>query len=324
MRRQARAAACLCAGVLNLLGAEPRVTVGSPTLEGDMVAGEGPSWDPAGYLYFVGKDRISRRDSQGKVEIFREPAGGPNGSLIDPQGRLLICEAGARRVTRTERDGSITVLADSYEGSRFNSPNDLSIDSKGRIYFTDPRYGKRETMEIRDKSGRLIEGVYRIDAPGKVTRIIAPEVERPNGILVSPDDRFLYLADNNNNKVGGARKLLRFDLKPDGTIDPGSRKVIFDWHTARGPDGFKMDQQGRLFVAAGLNKPNPPFETTGEFKGGIYVISPSGALLEFVAILKDETTNCTFGGPDLKTLFVTAGGTLWSIRVNTPGRITFQ
>ncbi len=324
LRRQAHGAVCVCAAALGLAHAEPRITAGDPKLEGDVVAGEGPSWDPAGYLYFVGKNRISRRDSQGKIEIYREPAGGPNGSLIDPQGRLLICEAGARRVTRTERDGSITVLAESYEGSKFNSPNDLSIDSKGRIYFTDPRYGKRETMEMRDKAGRLVEGVYRIDAPGKVARIIASEVERPNGILVSPDDRFLYVADNNNNKVGGARKLLRFDLKPDGTVNPGSRKVIFDWHAARGPDGFKMDREGRLFIAAGLNKPNPPFETTDEFKGGIYVISPSGKLLEFVAIPKDETTNCTFGGHDLKTLFVTAGGTLWSIRVNTPGRIAYR
>ena len=298
------------------------VTAGSPKLEGDMAAGEGPSWDPAGYLYFTGRDRISRRDLQGKVEVFRQPAGGANGSLIDPARRLLICEASDRRVTRTERDGSITVLADSYEGKRFNSPNDLSIDSKGRIYFTDPRYGRRDTMEIRDGSGRLVEGVYRIDAPGRVTRIVSGEVDRPNGILVSPGDRYLYIADNNNNTAGGARKLWRFDLKADGTIDPGSRKLIFDWHTARGPDGFKMDQDGRLFVAAGLNKAHPPFETVDEFKGGIYILSPAGELLEFVAIPNDEVTNCAFGGPDLKTLFVTAGGTLWSIPVRTPGRIT--
>jgi gluconolactonase len=303
---------------LSLYAADQRITVGDPKLEGEMVAGEGPSWDPAGYLYFVGKNRISRRDSHGKVEVFREPAGGPNGSLLDPQGRLLICEAAARRVTRTEPDGSITVLADNYEGKRFNSPNDLTIDSKGRIYFTDPRYGKRDSMEMRE------EGVYRIDAPGKVTRIISTELERPNGILVSPDDRYLYVADNNNNKVGGARKLVRFDLHADGTIDPASRKLIFDWHTARGPDGFKMDQQGRFFVAAGLNKANPPYETTEEFKGGIFILSPEGALLEFVSIPKDEVTNCAFGGPDLKTLFVTAGGSLWSIRVNTPGRITYH
>ena len=279
------------------------------------MAGEGPSWDPAGYLYFTGRDRISRRDSHGKVEVFRQPAGGANGTLIDPERRLLVCEASARRVTRTERDGSITVLAAGYEGKRFNSPNDLTIDSRGRTYFTDPRYGKRDDME-------MIEGVYRIDAPGKVARIIGGEVNRPNGILVSPDDRYLYVADNNNNTAGGARKLWRFDLKADGTIDARSRKPIFDWRTGRGPDGLKIDREGRLFVAAGLNSPHPPYETADEFKGGIYILSPAGELLEFVAIPKDEVTNCAFGGSDLKTLFVTAGGTLWSVGVRTPGRIT--
>src|SRR5215472_14950792 len=174
----------------------PRITTGSPKFEGEMSAGEGPSWDPAGYLYFVGGNRITRRDMAGKVEIYRAPAGGANGTLIDSERRLLVCEALARRVTRTERDGSITVLADRYEGKRFNSPNDLSIDSKGRVYFTDPRYGRRDSMEMD------VEAVYRIDAPGKVTRLTtAKDVDRPNGILVSPDDKYLYVADNNNNNV---------------------------------------------------------------------------------------------------------------------------
>jgi len=143
--------------------------------------------------------------------------------LFDHQGRLLTCEARNRRVTRTEADGAITVLADSYGGKKFNSPNDLTIDSKGRIYFTDPRYGPRDTMEIRDANGKLVEGVYRINAPGKVERVIAREVERPNGVLVSPGDRHLFVADNNNNVVGGARKLWRFDLNPDGSVNASSR-----------------------------------------------------------------------------------------------------
>ncbi len=290
------------------------VTIGGPKFEGDVSAGEGPSWDPAGYLYFTGSNKISRRGADGKIEVYRQPAGGANGSLVDRERRLVICEAQERRVTRTERNGSITVLAENYAGKRFNSPNDLSIDSRGRIYFTDPRYGRRDSMEM------TVEGVYRIDAPGKVTRIIG-ELERPNGILVSSLDRYLYVADNNNNKVGGARKLWRFDLKPDGTIDPNSRKLIFDWKNGRGPDGFKMDAEGRLYVAAGLNKPHPPYETADEFKGGIYILSPEGKLLEFVPIPRDEVTNCAFGGADLKTLFVTAGGSLWSIRTNAPGWI---
>jgi gluconolactonase len=298
-------------------GADRRVTAGPPKLEGEMAAGEGPSWDPAGYLYFVGQERISRRSINGKVEIYRDHVAGPNGSLVDPEGRLLVTEAGARRVTRTERDGSITVLAERYEGKRFNSPNDLALDSKGRIYFTDPRYGRRDTMEMQ------IEGVYRIEGPQSVTRILgAPDIDRPNGILVSPDDRYLYVADNNNNTVGGARKLWRFDLKVDGSVDPGSRKLIFDWRNARGPDGLKMDSKGLLYVAAGLNKPNPPAETADEFKGGIYVLSPAGELVEFIPIPKDEVTNCAFGGRDLKTLFVTAGGSLWSVRVKTAGLVS--
>jgi gluconolactonase len=294
-----------------------RITVSAPKLEGDVGAGEGPSWDPAGYLYFVGQNRISRRTPDGKVEVYRDNAGGPNGSLVDPEGRLLVTEATARRVTRTERDGTITVLAERYEGKRFNSPNDLAIDSKGRVYFTDPRYGRRDSMEMQ------VEGVYRIDGPQTVTRILeAPAVDRPNGILVSPDDRYLYIADNNNNTPGAARKLWRFDLKPDGTADPGSRKLIFDWKTARGPDGFKMDRKGLFYVAAGLNKPHPPAETADEFKGGVYVLSPAGELLEFIPIPRDEVTNCAFGGRDLKTLFITAGGSLWSVRVKNPGVVS--
>lgn len=301
--------------LMPLQAADELVTTGPPKLVADNVsAGEGPSWDPRGWLYFVGDSRISRLLSDGRIEVFREPVGGPNGSVVDREGRLLVTEAGARRVTRTERDGSVTVLAERYQGKRFNSPNDLALDSRGRIYFTDPRYGKRDNMEMP------VEGVYRVDAPGQVVRILgAPDVDRPNGILVAPRDRYLYIADNNNNNSGAARKLWRFDLRPDGTVDARSRKLIFDWHTGRGPDGLKMDRDGRLYVAAGLNRPHPPFETADEFKGGIYVLSPAGELIEFVPIPRDEVTNCAFGGSDLKTLYVTAGGSLWSVPVETPG-----
>jgi gluconolactonase len=132
------------------------------------------------------------------------------------------------------------------------------------------------------------------------------------------------VADNNNNNIGGARKIWRFDLKSDGTIDSKTKKLIFDWKTSRGPDGFKMDRENRLFVAAGLNVANPPYETVEPFRAGVYVISEEGALLDFIAIPKDETANCAFGGADLKTLFITAGGTLWSIGVKTPGRISSE
>jgi gluconolactonase len=295
-----------------------------PKNEGSIGAGEGPAWHPSGGLYFTGQNHIGRRDPSGSVHVFRESAGGANGLLFDRQLRLVVCESRNRRITRTEANGDVTVLADVYEGHHFNSPNDLTIDSKGRIYFSDPRYGRRDDMEMRDAEGRFMEGVYRIDAPGKVTRVIGREVERANGVLVSPDDKFLYVADNNNNNAGGARKLWRFGLNADGSIDPASRKLIFDWRDGRGPDGVKQDRQGRLYAAAGLNKAHPPFESAEEFKGGVYILSTEGKLLAFVPVPVDEVTNCAFGDTDLKTLFITAGGTLWSIRVDTPGFVAWK
>jgi len=237
----------------------------------------------------------------------------------------VMCEPVQRRVSRLEKDGTVTVLTDKYEGKRYNQPNDLTIDTRGRIYFSDPRYGDRANMEIVDSAGRKIEGVYRIDLddadkPTQVTRIITHEVDRPNGLVVTPDDKYLFVADNNNNTDGGARRLYRFDLNANGTVNFATQKLIHDWKNTRGPDGMKLDAAGRLFVAAGLNRQNPPFETQSEPTAGVYVFSPDGKLLEFIPIPRDETTNCAFGGDDLKTLYVTAGGSLWSIPVNTPGR----
>ncbi len=282
-------------------------------------AGEGPAWKD-GSLYFTDGKHINRRGPDGRVTVFRDAARAhsSNGLMFDREGRLIACESGARRVTRTEKDGSLTVLASRYQGRRFNTPNDLTMDSKGRIYFTDPRYGQRDGMEILDAAGKPIEGVYRIDAPGKVTLVNTPGIERPNGILVSPGDEFLYVCDNNNNNHGGARRLVRFRLHPDGTVDGGSGKVIFDWRDSRGPDGMKMDTAGRLYVAAGVNKANE-YETT-RFKAGCYILSPAGRLLDFVPTAPDEACNCALAGPDGKTLYITSGNHLWSIPVNTPGQ----
>ena len=179
-------------------------------------------------------------------------------------------------------------------------------------------------MEQRTTNGKTIEGVYRIDPDGKVSRVIGREVDRANGVLVSADDKYLFVADNNNDTVGGARKLWRFDLKADGTVDPKSQKLLYDWGKGRGPDGVKQDAKGRLYVAGGLNKPNPPSEPATDVKGGIYVIDPeSGKLLAFLGVPTDEVTNCAFGGDDLKTLYITGGGTLYSIRTTTPGRVVW-
>jgi len=284
-------------------------------------AGEGPAWHPKLGVFTSGGGHIYRLDHQGKSSIFRKNAG-TNGLLWDAQGRLLACEPVLRRVTRTEADGKITVLTDRYQGKRYNQPNDLTVDSAGRIYFSDPRYGDRKGMEQME-DGKTVEGVYRIDLDGTVTRVIGREVQRANGVLVSANGKYLYVADNNNDTIGGARKLWRFDLDGQGNVDRKSRKLIYDWGKGRGPDGLKEDDKGRLYVAAGLNKPNPPAEPATDVKGGIYVLSPEGKLLAFLPVPTDEVTNCAFGGPDRRTLYITGGGVLYSIRTTTPGRLVY-
>jgi gluconolactonase len=285
------------------------------------VAGEGPAWDPKLGVLTSGNGHINRLDTAGKSSVHRKDAG-TNGLLFDRDGSLLACEPVQRRVTRTSPDGKLTVLTDSFGGKKYNQPNDITVDSKGRIYFSDPRYGPRDGMEQLDKDGKTVEGVYLIDTDGKVHRVIGREVERANGVLVSADDKYLYVADNNNDTIGGARTLWRFDLN-DGNVDAKSKKKIFDWGKGRGPDGLKQDEMGRLYVAGGLNKPNPPGEPAEDVKGGIYVLSPEGKLLEFLPVPTDEVTNCAFGGEDRKTLFITGGGVLYSIRTTTPGRVVW-
>jgi gluconolactonase len=286
------------------------------------VGGEGPAWHPKLGIYCSGNNDLNRVSLDGRVSVVRKGAG-TNGLLWDSRGRLVACEPGLRRVTRTEPDGKMTVLAEKFDGMRFTEPNDLTVDSKGRIYFSDPCYGERSKIEMKDETGRTVEGVYRIDPDGKVTRVVGREVERANGVLVSGDDKYLYAADNNNNARGGARKLWRFDLKADGSADLKSRKLVYDWGAGRGPDGLKQDEKGRLYVAAGLNRPNPPFEPAADVKGGIYVLDPEGKLLTFLPVPTDEVTNCAFGGEDRKTLYITGGGTLYSIRTMTPGRVVY-
>lgn len=283
--------------------------------------GEGPVWHPKFGVFTSGNDNhLYLLGLDGKQKVFRKDAG-TNGLLLDAKGRLVSCDSEARRMSRTDLDtGKVTILTDRYDGKRYNNPNDLTIDSQGRIYFSDPRYGKRDGMEILDDKGRTIEGVYRIDPDNKVTRIIGRELERPNGVLVSADEKYLFVADNNNSDLKGARKLWRFNLKKDGTVDFASKKMLYDWSPGRGPDGIKADREGRLYVAAGLNKPNA-VEPAKDKKGGIYVFTPEGKLLTFLPVPRDEVTNCAFGGPDLRTLYVTGGGTLYSIRTVTPGRV---
>ncbi len=284
-------------------------------------AGEGPAWDPKLGLLYSGHGNIMRLARDQQVIDHRKGAG-TNGLLFDRDGSLLACEPKLRRVTRTDTNGKLHVLAEKYEGMAFNQPNDITVDSKGRVYFSDPQYGDRSKMEMVDSQGRKVEGVYRIDYDGSVNRVITHEVDRPNGLVVTADDRFLYVADNNNNEAGGARKLWRFALQSDGSLDKASQKLVYDWGTSRGPDGMVLDTAGRLYVAGGLNRADRKVETN-EKLGGVYVFSPTGEFLQFVNIPRDEVTNCTFGGDDLKTLFITAGGTLWSLRTTTAGHLVW-
>jgi gluconolactonase len=326
MRPIAISSLCLLASLAPARAADERIFEPGAKLKleaSDGAGGEGPAWHPKLGILSSGGNHIYQLDRDGKSRVWRKNAG-TNGLLFDRKGRLLACDSEGRRMVRIDpQDGKLTILTDRFNGKRYNTPNDLTLDSQNRLYFSDPRYGPRDGMEIRDDRGRTVEGVYRLDPDGKVTRVIGREVERANGVLVSAGDRYLYVADNNNDNAGGARKLWRFGLRKDGSVNLESKKLLYDWGKGRGPDGLKQDREGRLYVAAGLNKPNPPFEPADDVKGGIYVLSPEGKLLTFLPVPRDEVTNCAFGGDDRKTLYITAGGTLYSIRTATPGRLVW-
>ena len=175
-------------------------------------------------------------------------------------------------------------------------------------------------MEILDEEGKPIEGVYRIDANRSVTRILSHEIHRPNGIAISVDERFLFVADNASGQPDGNRKLWRFDLDDDGNANPDSRLELFDWRSRlgidRGPDGMALGKDGNLYVTAGWNFNDAPTSEPRIYKAGVYVIDPSGqGLQRFIPIPQDDITNCAFGGEDGNTLFITAGQRLFSVEI---------
>lgn len=275
---------------------------------GDLKFSEGPAWNPKEqFLLFedTPRNRMMKLDKDGKVTVFREPSGRSNGLAWDKQGRLVVCEGnsgGNRRVTRTEKDGKIVVLADNYQGKKLNSPNDITIDGKGRIYFTDPRYSKREELEL-DK-----EAVYRIDPDGKLTRII-DSLTRPNGIAVTADGKTLYIADNAS--PGGVVTLVAFDLDARG--DARNQRVLYDFREGRGIDGMALDDKGRLWATAGTKE-----------KAGIYVfeIDARRATAKVATVIPtpEDPTNVTFGGKRRDILYITTTASVFKIQTAVKGK----
>ena len=249
---------------------------------------EGPTVAEDGTVYFtdLGNNRIMRLSTDGQLSTFRQPSHRANGLIFDSEWRLLACESGdgdtvLPRVTRTNMEtGEIEVIADAFEGKQLHSPNDLSFDTRGRIYFTD-RPGPNPRP---DQTG--VHGVYRVDPDGTIARI-----------LTEPEIR-------------------AYDLSDAGTVS--NMRVFHDFSPGRSGDGMTIDSDGNLYVAAGLNRRRGTSETL-DTVAGIHVFSPDGELLEHIPIPEDTITNAAFGGPDLRTLYVTAGKTLFSIRTDVTG-----
>jgi len=266
---------------------------------------EGPTADAAGNVYFTETrtHRIMKLATDGTLSVFRENSNGANGLVFDPEWRLVACEGNQARprVTRTDmKSGRVEVLADNSMGLKLTAPNDVTFDNQGRLYFTDLPGGT----------------VHRIDPDGKVVRILErPAIQRPNGITISPDGRILYLVEANQAE-GGARMLRAYDLLPDGSV--ANMRVFVNFYPGRSSDGITIDSEGNVYCAAGLNQPRGTSETL-DTKAGIHVFSPAGRRIRFVPIYEDTVTNVCFGGPDLKTVYVTAGKSLFRFRVEVAG-----
>lgn len=279
-------------------------------LKGGFKWSEGPVWIKSeGHLLFsdVPMNKIHKWDPTKGHSVFMDPSGyegesknrepGSNGLMLDGQGRLVVCDHGNRRVYRVEKDGTKTTLADKYQGKKFNSPNDLVINSKGDIYFTDPPYGL---------GGRKAEldfyGVYRLTPDGKVT-LLTKELTRPNGIALSPDEKTLYVAQSHKP----APIFQAYAIKEDGTTDENGKtlynaKKFADAGDPGMPDGMCIDVKGNLWA-------------TGP--GGVLVISPEGKLLGRL-LMGQPTANCAFGD-DGTTLYITSNDRLCKVKIKVKG-----
>jgi gluconolactonase len=247
--------------------------------------------------------RILHLDEQsGTVTVNRSGTGKANGNTRDREGRLVTCEQGARRVIRTEHDGTVTVLADSFEGRRLNSPNDVVVHSDGSVWFTDPAYGL-----ISDYVGSVTEQaqekcyVFRWDPADGELRVVADDFLMPNGLAFSPDETRLYVVDSAYLTVGnGPRHIRVFDVTGDGALSGGD--VLADVEPGI-PDGLRVDEDGRLWVGAG---------------DGVHCITPSGELIGKI-LVPEAAANVTFGGPKRSRLYITATTSLYAIEVNVRG-----
>ncbi len=244
-------------------------------------------------------NRIMRFDPKtAKTSVFREPSGRANGMVFDGNGRLIVAEGanvgGGRRVSVTDRDGTIRTLADSYDDKRFNSPNDVAVDSQGRVYVSDPRYVGDEPRELD------FEGVFLIDLDGFAIKMITL-ADKPNGLALSPDGKTLYVADNGRER----RALIACQVGVDGKTD--HPRVIHDFGRGRGIDGMTVTKDGRIVAAGG----------TAE-KPGVLVLSPEGKILALIPT-PEEPANVEFGGEDRKTLYICAGKSLYRIKTTMTG-----
>ena len=266
--------------------------------EGEFTEGGALAADGALLFSDIG-DRVMRFDPKTRaVTTFRGPSGRANGLTFDPKGRLIVAEGantgGGRRVSITEADGTIRTLADRYQGKRFNSPNDVAVDRKGRAYISDPRYVGAEPRELD------FEAVFRVDPDGTVTRL-ETTATKPNGLAISPDGKTLYVADSGQGRAA----LVALDLGGDGSVS--RPRVLHEFGKGRGIDGMTVTTDGRVVATAGSGP-----------TAGIYVLTPDGTLTGVIPV-PESPSNVEFGGPERSTLYITAGKGLYRVATTMTG-----
>jgi gluconolactonase len=272
--------------------------------------GEGPVWFGDGrYLLCsdIPNNRILKWEEEtGAVSIFRKPSNFANGHTRDRQGRLVGCEHGGRRVVRTEYDGSITVLMDSFEGKRLNSPNDVVVKSDGSIWFTDPVFGLLGNYEGYKAESEINPNIYRIDGNTGLATIVADDVLGPNGLCFSPDEKILYVVESRGVPN---RKILAYDMSADGkTIS--NKRIHIDAGPGT-PDGMRCDIDGNLWCGWGMGDPE---------LDGVFVFAPDGAQIGRIA-LPERCANLCFGGLKRNRLFMASSQSIYALYVNTQGAL---